>query len=569
LTAGTCTIEATQAGNASYAAATPVTQSFAVNAASTGTGSSPGAYAVGYSACPTPAGSGAQYTIGLAGSGPQTIAAFTDWNNLNPGDVVCIYGKSTPYAERLVLTMSGTSQAPIRIVGVNQGGYDPILTGNGATTAAAFNYGATISEYYEGGEVSVTGLSYGVPVAYLNIEGLTIEGATTAEVGGTVANPTFTNNTYSDPNLSGGAQSTWGCGSSGIYLINSDHISIIHNRIKDNDNGIFVSSNNGNTSSNVLIESNHIYGNGLYDESVNSCPLDAHGTYTEADGITYLGNRFGAMKQQQATDMLKDRSAGLVVEYNMFEPDGVLEAALGDELLVGSAPESVGHELDLVESYDPSVGFNTLGAIYLNVSVFGNIFFDNGISSSDGSEGTQVPIHFGGDQGNPAIFRTKLHYYNNTVVAQRADGVGWLEMETGTNAEIWNNIFYAANTGPTSTPPAFSLLNSFCYETQYGGACGTLTYASENWNSPIWGTTGVNGSTDSNPNFVNVAGDDVHIAIADPTIVGNGQSGDSSYPANATTIPIEYQDFLTTVPRPYSQTNIDLGALGYSSSGTQ
>ena len=564
---GTCAIQATQAGNTTYAAATPVSQSFTVNLANGTSGN-----AIGYSSCPAPAGTGTQYTIGMLDgsgnpSGPQTIAAFTQWNNLNPGDVVCIYGKSTPYAERLVLTRSGSDdQHRVRIVGVNQGGYDPILTGNSATTADAFNYGAEISQYYEGGEVAVTGLNYGTPVAYLNIEGLTIEGATTAEVGGTVASPTFSNNTYSDPNINGGAQSPWGCGAAGINLIRSDHISIIHNRIKDNDNGIFVNSNNGNTSSNILVEYNHIYGNGVAGNTVNTCGADAHGTYTEAENITYLGNRFGALRQGQAVNLLKDRSSGLFVEYNLFLPDGALERSLGDTLLVGSAPGPIGHLLDLVESYDTSVGppggLAALGAVYDNVSVFGNIFFDDG-ATTDGSQGSEDAVHFGGDQGNSAAYRKYLHYYNNTVVARRADGVGWLEMEPTTTAGAWNNILYAAYVG-SSTPPVFNLLSTWCYDKQYGYTCGSVNYLSQNWNSPIWGTTGVNGSSDSNPNFVNLANDDVHIAANDPTIVGNGQTGDPSYPANSTTIPIEYADFLSTVARPFSQPTIDLGALGYS-----
>jgi GH18 family chitinase len=572
LTGGTCSITASQAGNATYAAATPVTQSFTVNAVNGMSGNT-----IGYSSCPAPAGSGTQYTIGMLDSsgnpsGPQTIAAFTQWNNLNPGDVVCIYGKSTPYAERLILTRGGSDdQHRIRIVGVIQNGFEPILTGKSATTAAAFNYGAGISQYYEGGEVSVTGLNYGTPVAYLNIEGLTIEGATTAEVGGTVASPTFTSNTYSDPNINGGAQSPWGCGAAGINLIRSDHISIIHNRIKDNDNGIFVNSNNGNTSSNILVESNHIYGNGVAGNTINSCTFDAHGTYTEAENITYLGNRFGALRQGQAVNLLKDRSSGLFVEYNLFLPDGALERSLGDTLLVGSAPGPIGHLLDLVESYDSSVGppggLAALGAVYDNVSVYGNIFFDDG-AAADGSQGAENAVHFGGDQGNSAVYRKYLHYYNNTVVARRADGVGWLEMEPTTNAGAWNNIFYAAYVG-SSTPPAFNLLSTWCYDKQYGYTCGTVNYLGQNWNSPIWATTGVNGSTDSNPNFVNLANDDVHIATNDPTIVGNGQTGDSAYPANSTSIPIEYADFLTTVARPYSQATIDLGALGYSAGALQ
>ena len=538
--------------------------------------SSSGANTVGYASCPAPAGSGVMYSIGLLSSsgqatGPQTIAAFTHWNDLNPGDVVCIYGRSAPYAERLVLTRSGSDdQHRIRIVGVIQGGYEPILTGKSATTASAFNYGTGISEYYEGGEVSVTGLNYNSPVAYLNIEGLTIQGATTAEVGGTVVNPTFSNNTYSDPNLNGGAQSPWDCGAAGVNLIRSDHISIIHNRIKDNDNGIFVNSNNGNTSSNILVAYNHIYGNGVGtpDPGNSSCGFDSHGTYTEAENITYLGNRFGALRHGQAMNLLKDRSSGLIVAYNLFLPDGVLEASLGDQLLIGSTPGPVGHILDLVESYDSSVGppggLQSLGPAYDNVSVYGNIFFDDS-TTTDGSQGTTVPIHFGGDQGASSIYRHHLHFYNNTVVTRRADGVGWLEIEPTANAEAWNNIFYAAYVGSsTPYPPAFNLLSTWCYDKQYGSACGTVSYLDQNWNSPIWGTVGVNGSA-SSPNFFNLANNDVHIATNDPTIVGNGQAGDAAFPANTTTVPVEYSDFLSTVSRPFAGSKIDLGALGYSS----
>ena len=520
---------------------------------------------IGYSTCPAPASGGTTYTIGLldgssAPSGPQTIAAFTHWNDLNPGDVVCIYGQSTPYAERLVLTRPGSDEAHrVRVVGVVQNGNEPVLTGKSATTAAAFNYGANYAENYEGGEVAFFGLTYGVSLAYVSVEGLTIEGATTAEVGGTAASPTYSVNTYADPSISAGAQMPWGCGSAGVNIVRADHISLVHNRIKDNDNGIFVDSNNGNTSSNILVAYNHIYGNGVYGEQAGPqdpgmCGLDAHGTYTEANVITYLGNRFGAPKQGEATNLLKDRSAGLVVAYNFFEPDGTLERTLGDELLVGSAPQAFGHILDMVES---EVGLDSLGALYDNVSVYGNVFFDNGANPM---QGTLVPLHFGGDQDNPGpAYRHHLHFYNNTVVSQRDDSspydaLGWFEMETGTNVEAWNNIFYAS----TTTSQMFVLLDTYCYDKP----CGTTSDLTQNWISPVWGTTGVNGTSAASP-FADLTTFDVHLASADPTIVGNGQAGDSAYPANATTIPLEYQDFLATEARPFSKTTIDLGAYGY------
>jgi hypothetical protein len=528
-------------------------------------------YQISYSTCPSPATGGSSYTIGLLDSasqpmGPQSIADFPSWNELAPGDVVCIYGKSTPYAERLILTRSGSDDAHrIRIVGVLQNGHEPILSGKSATTAAAFNYGATISAYYANGEVSITGLAYGTSVAYLNVEGLIIQDATTAAVGGSAASPTYSTNTYSDPNINGGAQTPWACGSSGINIIRADHVSIVHNRIKNNDNGMFVNSNNGNTSSNILISYNHIYGNGLYGEQKGawnpaSCSLDAHGVYAEASNLTYLGNRFGAPKQGEPTDLLKDRSSGLVVTFNMFVADGVLEATLGDTLLVGATPQSFGHILDLDESYDSSVGFNTLGAVYDNVSVFGNVLFDDS-AGANSNQGTTVPVHFGGDQDNPAVYRHHLHFYNNTVIARRDSAsdstLAWFEMETGTNVEAWNNIFYAS-AYMTSAPASFSLLDTYCYSKP----CGTTSDTTQNWVSPPWGTTGVNGSA-MDPSFTDLSKYDAHIATNNPTIVANGQAGDSSYPANATTIPLEYLDFLGSMPRPDSAAKIDIGAYGY------
>lgn len=530
-------------------------------------------YQIGYSTCPTPASGGQTYTIGLvdgsgAASGPQTIASFTGWNTLAAGDVVCIYGRSTAYAERLVLTRSGDSAHPIRIVGVVQNGFEPVLTGKGATTAAAFDHGANIAQNYEGGEVSITGLTYGVPVSYLTVEGLTIQGATTAEVGGTAASPTYAVNRYSDPNINGNAPTAWGCGSAGVNIIRADHVSLIHDRIKDNDNGIFVNSNNGNTSSNIVVSYSHIYGNGVFGEQQGAwnpghCTLDAHGVYSEAKGISFIGNRFGAPRQGEPTNLLKDRSAGLVISNNLFQPDGVLEATLGDGVLVGTTAQPYGHMLDLVESYDSSVGLNTLGATYLNVTVSGNVFFDDS-AGTNANQGTTVPLHFGGDQGNAAYYRTRLHFFNNTVVARRDSSssdntLGWFELETGTTAEAWNNIFYAA-ANKTATPGGFTLLDTYCYSRP--GACGTLTYAAQNWVSPLFGTVGVNASA-TDPSFVDLAGNDVHIATNNATIVGNGQAGNPAYPADATTLPLQYQDFLGSVARPFNAPKADLGAFGY------
>jgi hypothetical protein len=196
------------------------------------------------------------------------------------------------------------------------------------------------------------------------------------------------------------------------------------------------------------------------------------------------------------------------------------------------------------------------------VSVYGNVFFDDSAGTNTG-QGTTVPVHFGGDQWEPTVYRHHLHFYNNTVVARRdsaaSDGtLGWFELETGTSAEAWNNIFYAA-ANTTAQPQAFALLNTWCY----APPCGTTRYLTQNWVSPLWGTTGVNGSATS-PSFVELSSNDVHIASNDPNVVGRGQPGNPAYPANATTVPLEYLDFLSAAARPFTKATIDLGAFGYA-----
>ena len=135
--------------------------------------------------------------------------------------------------------------------------------------------------------------------------------------------------------------------------------------------------------------------------------------------------------------------------------------------------------------------------------------------------------------------------------------LGWFELETGTTAEAWNNIFFAsANT--TQTAGVFNLLDTYCYSSP----CGTLRYSAQNWISPLFGTVGVNGSA-TDPSFVNLSGNDVHIHTNNVTIVGNGQTGNPAYPATVITIPLQYLDFLGSSARPFSASSIDLGAFGF------
>lgn len=56
-----------------------------------------------------------------------------DWNLLKPSDVVKIYKKRNPYREKIVISVSGTPNAPIRIEGVpDENGSLPVIDGDGA-----------------------------------------------------------------------------------------------------------------------------------------------------------------------------------------------------------------------------------------------------------------------------------------------------------------------------------------------------------------------------------------------------------------------------------------------------
>src|SRR5688572_25627223 len=73
----------------------------------------------------------------------QTYASIgaVPWATLQPGDQVFIHWRATPYAEKWVICRQGTPSQPIAVRGVlGPGGERPVITGDGAVTAAGLNY---------------------------------------------------------------------------------------------------------------------------------------------------------------------------------------------------------------------------------------------------------------------------------------------------------------------------------------------------------------------------------------------------------------------------------------------
>src|SRR5919106_6748753 len=72
---------------------------------------------------------------------PHTTIGSVPWANLNAGDTVLIYYRSTPYKEKWVICRQGTASSPIIVRGVpGSNGELPVIDGNGAVTAPGLNY---------------------------------------------------------------------------------------------------------------------------------------------------------------------------------------------------------------------------------------------------------------------------------------------------------------------------------------------------------------------------------------------------------------------------------------------
>ncbi len=391
----------------------------------------------------------------------QAFAAIGDapWVSLQPGDQVLIHWRAEPYKEKWVINRRGTPEAWIAVRGLpGPQGQRPVIDGSDAETATGLNFWNE-----ERGVIKVGGSNTppdGLP-AYLVIEGLEIRSGRPPF--------TFTND--------GGGASTYVDNAASIYIEKAEHLIIRDCVIHDSGNGIFSGDFNGQTQD-LLIEGNHIFGNGNIGSAFH------HNTYTAANGIVYQFNRFGALRDGADGNNLKDRSAGLVVRNNWIE-DGNRQLDLVD----GTA--AVATHPDYNETF-----------------VYGNVLIE-----SDGQGNSQV-VHYGGDGGDTSQYRKgTLHFFNNTVVSTRSGNTTLLRLSTqDESADARNNVLYA-----TASGNRLAMLAS----------AGDLTLR-HNWIKPGWrashsGLTGTihdDGSSveGSAPGFVDEASQNFRPATGAPLI---------------------------------------------------
>jgi hypothetical protein len=207
---------------------------------------------------------GATYNVGPGH--PYATPSAVPWESLQPGDVVLIHWRSTPYHDKWVICRQGTAAAPIVVRGVaGPAGELPVIDGAGATTRLALDYWGEQRAVIKIGGASIPADT--MP-QHIVVENLDVRSA----------RPPFT---FTDD---GGNAASYVNNSAAIWIEKGEHITIRNMRMHDSGNGLFVSSAEPNISRDIVIEGSAIYDNG------NVGSLFEHNTYTEALGITYQYN---------------------------------------------------------------------------------------------------------------------------------------------------------------------------------------------------------------------------------------------------------------------------------------
>ncbi len=313
------------------------------------------------------------------------------WGKLMPGDVVRIYWRKEPYKEKFALSRMGTEDAPITVSGVpGPDGQLPVIDGNGATVVPEYSFPNDNRCVIKVGGARFDG-SQGVGgVGYLIIENLEIRSA-------------HEDYTYFDR----GTEKKHSKNATTIYVEYADNIIIRNNILTDCGNGLFSASN----SSNVLVEGNYLYNNGV----LNS--IYEHNVYMAGNGMIFQFNYFGPLKtgSRSIGNNIKTRGAGEIIRYNFIEGGN--------------------RALDLVDG-----GRFADNPSYHETHVYGNIIVDTG-------QGTNpAMVHYGGDSGNYDRYRRgTLYFFNNTLVNMRPRDANQAifqldRMEQKVDAR--NNIFY-------------------------------------------------------------------------------------------------------------------------------
>jgi len=353
----------------------------------------------------TTTGGGAATTCGTGGAwndgdfdtvyevGPgQAFETPSDvpWESLQAGTLVKIHWRDEPYRDKWVIATEGTADHPVVVLGIPDAGRLPVITGEDAVTRQELDFWNDNRGVLKIGGSSIPSET----PTYVYVENLEIRSGRAG-------------NSFTDD---GGSPQTYADNAAAVYIESGVNVTVRGNEIHDSGNGIFISSD----ATDIVISGNYVHGNG------NVGSAYEHNSYTEARGITFECNHYGALCSGCDGNNLKDRSTGTVIRYNWIE-DG-------------------NRQLDLVESdhaelvNDPS---------YSTTFVYGNVLVE-----PDGAGNSQV-AHYGGDGGDTDNYRKgTLHFFHNTVVSTRSGNTTLVRLSTGAEyADIRNNVVYVTAGG--------------------------------------------------------------------------------------------------------------------------
>jgi MYXO-CTERM domain-containing protein len=379
------------------------------------------------------------------------------WESLAPGDVVRIHARPQPYAEKWVLCAQGTESQPIVVQGVPDGsGNLPIVTGEGATTRRALDFWGEERALVKIGGANVPDCS--IP-QWIVVEKLHLRRARQGL-------------SYTGHDGSAGAYAQ---NAAALWVETGQHVTVRDCEIEDSGNGLFSSVD----TEDLVVQRNYLHGNG------NVGSLYEHNSYTAAHGILFEGNRYGPLCAGCSGNALKDRSAGTVIRANWIEGGN--------------------RQLDLVDCEDdPSLKSDPR---YADTFVYANVLVETG------DDGNSQIVHFGGDSGTTAIYRSRLWFWNNTVVSRRTGNTTLFRLSSpAQKAQAYDNVFYVTASGDRlalvdadgDLRYAGNWLNAG-FVASHSGATGTLTDGGGN-------------VTGTEPGFVNLAAQDYHLAAASPAL---------------------------------------------------
>ena len=381
-----------------------------------------------------------QTTFDVGPTYPKTKLSQVPWKTLVAGDVVNIHYDVNPYQEKFLISTSGTTVNPIKIIGIaGPNGEKPIIDGDHANAtsgqicySATQPYGLIFIEPGLDANGNCPNGAYGPIPHDIIIDNLEIRNA----------HPSFT---YSIDN---GIQQAYSSFSCGIYAERVQNLIVRNCNFNHCGLGLFINSKYGThaLSKNILIERNYFTQNGVVGDGHD------HNSYIEAEDVIYQYNFYDHLVWGSYGASIKDRSAGNIFRYNWIVA-------------------SDGHAIQIPEAQGGS-GYLDLLPKYRETFVYGNIIYNS-------KQGAARIIRYGGDQGIYANYRHgTLYFYNNTVVDE-GDKFG----TSGTNrwetslfllpdkgevgnvaivekVDCRNNVIYNTNATAGASPTTFSILST-------------------------------------------------------------------------------------------------------------